>query len=75
MPDYRTLRYRVDDGLLLLTLARPEALNAFTVEMADELVDAYRTASQDDTVQAIVVTGEGKAFCAGMDLRQCLRSR
>lgn len=68
MPDYRTLRYRVDDGLLLLTLARPEALNAFTVEMADELADAYRTASQDDTVKAIVVTGEGKAFCAGMDL-------
>lgn len=65
---YNTLRYDVDDGLLLLRLNRPEQLNAFTVEMADELVDAYARASADDDVRAIVVTGEGKAFCAGMDL-------
>lgn len=66
--DYQTLDYRVDDGLLLLTLNRPDNLNAFTVEMADELVDAYARASNDDRVRAIVVTGAGKAFCAGMDL-------
>jgi len=66
---YATLRYEVEDeGLLVLTLDRPERLNAFTVEMADELVDAYGRASQYDTVRAIVVTGAGKAFCAGMDL-------
>jgi len=66
---YATLRYEMEDeGLLVLTLDRPERLNAFTVEMADELVDAYGRASQDDTVRAIVVTGAGKAFCAGMDL-------
>lgn len=65
---YQTLRYEVDDGLLLLTLNRPEQMNAFTVEMASELVDAYRRASDDDSVQVIVVTGTGKAFCAGMDL-------
>lgn len=65
---YNTLRYEVDDGLLLLRLHRPEKLNAFTVEMADELVDAYARASTDDAVRAIVVTGEGRAFCAGMDL-------
>lgn len=65
---YNTLRYEVDDGLLVLTLNRPDMLNAFTVEMANELVDAYTRASRDDAVKAIVVTGEGRAFCAGMDL-------
>lgn len=68
MTGYRTIGYEVDDGILLLSLARPEQLNAFTVEMADELEHAYRRASGDDDVGAIVVTGEGKAFCAGMDL-------
>ncbi|TCJ37008.1 crotonase/enoyl-CoA hydratase family protein [Parafrankia sp. BMG5.11] len=65
---YETIRYEVDDGLLLLTLDRPEAMNAFTVQMADELEHAYGRASDDDEVRAIVVTGAGKAFCAGMDL-------
>ena len=60
--NYNTIRYEIDDGLLRLTLNRPEQLNAFTVEMADELEDAYRRASTDDGVSAIVVTGEGKAF-------------
>jgi len=67
--DYSAIRYEVDaDGVLLLTLARPEKLNAFTVQMCEELVDAYGRASRDDAVRAIVVTGEGRAFCAGMDL-------
>jgi len=66
---YNTLSYAVgDDGVLLLTLNRPEQLNSFTVEMANELVDAFNRASDDDAVRAIVVTGAGKAFCAGMDL-------
>jgi len=67
--DYKALRYEVDaDGILTLTLSRPEKLNAFTVEMANELIAAYGRASDDDAVRAIVLTGEGKAFCAGMDL-------
>ena len=66
--DYQTLKYDIDDGLLLLTLNRPDQLNAFTVQMADELVAAYERASLDDAVRVIVVTGAGKAFCAGMDL-------
>jgi enoyl-CoA hydratase/carnithine racemase len=66
---YNTLIYDVQaPGVLLLTLNRPEQLNAFTVEMANELVDAFTRASDDDDVRAIVVTGAGKAFCAGMDL-------
>jgi enoyl-CoA hydratase/carnithine racemase len=65
---YNTLRYEVADNILTLTLDRPEQLNAFTVEMANELIDAFNRASDDDTVRAIVVTGAGRAFCAGMDL-------
>ncbi len=68
MTDYTTIRYEVDDGLLRLTLNRPDQMNAFTVEMANELEHAFRRANGDDAVRAIVVTGEGKAFCAGMDL-------
>ena len=65
---YATLDYTVDDGILTLTLDRPDELNAFTVEMAEELVAAFERASADDEVRAVVVTGRGRAFCAGMDL-------
>ncbi|ULQ47744.1 crotonase/enoyl-CoA hydratase family protein [Flagellatimonas centrodinii] len=65
---YNTLDYAVQDGILTLTLNRPEQMNAFTVEMANELVAAFTRASDDDAVRAIIVTGSGKAFCAGMDL-------
>jgi enoyl-CoA hydratase/carnithine racemase len=65
---YTTLDYHVERSILTLTLNRPDHLNAFTVEMADELEDAYLRASGDDAVRAIVVTGAGRAFCAGMDL-------
>ena len=65
---YNTLRYEVTDHILTLTLNRPDQLNAFTVEMAHELIAAFNRASEDDEVRAIVVTGEGRAFCAGMDL-------
>ncbi len=68
VPTYDTLDWSVADGILTLTLDRPEHLNAFTVTMAEELVDAYERASADDEVEAIVVTGRGRAFCAGMDL-------
>lgn len=68
-PDaYETLDYRVEDGVLTLTLDRPEQLNAFTVTMAEELVAAFARAGDDSDVAAVVVTGRGRAFCAGMDL-------
>jgi len=65
---YETLGWDIDDGMLMLTLNRPAKMNAFTVQMCDELADAYARASRDDAVKAIVVTGAGKVFCAGMDL-------
>jgi enoyl-CoA hydratase/carnithine racemase len=65
---YETLDYSVADGILTLTLNRPDQLNAFTVTMANELVDAFTRVNSDDDVRAVVVTGSGRAFCAGMDL-------
>jgi enoyl-CoA hydratase/carnithine racemase len=66
---YETLSWRLDgDGVALLTLDRPDALNSFTVTMARELERFFRTDAMDDAVRAVVVTGAGRAFCAGMDL-------
>lgn len=66
---YETLETALDaDGVLTLTLARPDQMNAFTVRMAEELIDFFTRVNADDAVRAIVVTGKGKAFCAGMDL-------
>lgn len=65
---FKTIRYEVSEQILTITLNRPDQLNSFTVEMAAELIAAFNRASDDDEVSAIVVTGAGKAFCAGMDL-------
>ena len=66
--DYQEIRYAVQDRVLTLTLHRPEKLNAFTARMLAELLDALERADADDEVRAIVVTGAGRAFCAGADL-------
>lgn len=66
---YQTLTFEVDDdGVALLTLHRPDALNAFDLQMARELEQVFLVDAQDDAVRAVVVTGSGRAFCAGMDL-------
>lgn len=64
-----TLRLLLDERILIVELHRPQALNAFTVQMADELVATFGKASDDAAVDAVVVTGSGRAFCAGMDLK------
>ncbi|MGZ4445477.1 MAG: crotonase/enoyl-CoA hydratase family protein [Nocardioides sp.] len=66
---YETLDWTVDeDGVATLTLSRPDALNAFNVTMARELEQVFLTDARADEVRAVVVTGAGRAFCAGMDL-------
>ena len=66
---FETLEVTVDDdGIATLLLNRPEAMNSFTVTMAVELERFFLDAARDDTIKAIVVTGSGRAFCAGMDL-------
>src|SRR5437763_3235857 len=68
MADYEQIRYDVHDHVLTITLHRPDKLNAFTPVMKRELVDALGEADADDDVRAVVVTGAGRAFCAGADL-------
>jgi enoyl-CoA hydratase/carnithine racemase len=65
---YQDIRYAVAERIATITLNRPEQLNAFTRVMRDELVDAFSTADADDEVRAVIVTGAGRAFCAGADL-------
>jgi enoyl-CoA hydratase/carnithine racemase len=66
--DYDEIGYEIDDGVLTLTLDRPERLNAFTGTMMRELVDAFDRSDADDSVRAVIVTGKGRGFCAGADL-------
>jgi enoyl-CoA hydratase/carnithine racemase len=65
---YETIRYAVDKGVATLTLNRPDKLNAFTPQMMSEIIKALDVADADDAVRAVIVTGEGRAFCAGADL-------
>jgi enoyl-CoA hydratase/carnithine racemase len=67
IPDFETLLYAVDDGVAVITLNRPDRLNAFTVQMRDELTTAFDRTDADAAVRAMVVTGAGRAFCAGAD--------
>lgn len=68
MSDYEQIRYDVDDGILTITLSRPDKLNAFTPLMMTELLAAFDAADADDDVRVVIMTGEGRAFCAGADL-------
>ena len=66
--DYSTILYDLEDSVLLITLNRPEILNAFNRDMMAEMIDALDKADADDNVRAIIVTGAGRGFCAGADL-------
>jgi enoyl-CoA hydratase/carnithine racemase len=65
---FRLIRYEVEDGVCTVTLDRPDRLNAVTTPMLDELGEAWDLADADDAVRAVIVTGAGRAFCAGADL-------
>lgn len=65
---YEHIKYELDGAVLIVTLNRPEKLNAYTAIMGAELSDAFQRADADDAVRAIIVTGEGRGFCAGADI-------
>lgn len=65
---YKEILVDVKDKILTLTLNRPEKLNAFTGVMMAEMIDVFTKVNNDDDVRAVVVTGSGRAFCAGADL-------
>jgi enoyl-CoA hydratase/carnithine racemase len=66
--DYSQILYSVDEHVATLTLNRPEKLNAFTVTMMREMIDAFGRVDADDDVRTVIVTGAGRGFCAGADL-------
>lgn len=65
---YEQILYNVKNRILTITLNRPDRLNAFTPRMREELIDAFDRSDADDDVRAIIITGAGRAFCAGADL-------
>lgn len=67
---FSTLQMTTEDGVLGITLNRPESYNAYNEVMSVELATAFKTAGRDDGIRAVVLTGAGKAFCSGQDLQE-----
>ncbi|MFO8009449.1 MAG: crotonase/enoyl-CoA hydratase family protein [Dehalococcoidia bacterium] len=65
--EYSHIDYRVSDRILTITLNRPERMNTFTPRLREEFIDALDAADADDDIRVVLVTGEGRAFCAGAD--------
>lgn len=66
--DYDDILFDLDDGIATITMNRPDKLNAYTADMGEEITHAFREAGRNPAVRAVVLTGAGKAFCAGVDL-------
>jgi enoyl-CoA hydratase/carnithine racemase len=65
---YESILFEQSEGVATITLNRPDKLNAYTPEMGNEVVAAFRAAREDDAVRVVVLTGAGRGFCAGVDL-------
>ncbi len=68
--DFEQIIAEVSDGVMTITLNRPDRLNAWTAKMADELIEAFDRADADDGVRAVIMTGAGRGYCAGADLEK-----
>ncbi len=68
MESYKTIHFTEDDSIGLITLNRPEKLNAFNAKMMAEMLDIFDLIDSKDSIKAVIITGEGRAFCAGADL-------
>jgi 2-(1,2-epoxy-1,2-dihydrophenyl)acetyl-CoA isomerase len=66
--EYHYIKVEVKDAVQVITLNRPDVLNSFHLPMARELQDALAVAAADDAIRAVLLTGEGRGFCAGQDL-------
>jgi 2-(1,2-epoxy-1,2-dihydrophenyl)acetyl-CoA isomerase len=67
-PTYETILYAVDDQIATIALNRPEKRNAYLPQMGEDVVAAFRAAREDEAVRAVILTGAGAGFCAGVDL-------
>lgn len=73
--DYQQIRYETRGAVALVTLARPDRMNAWTPRMAEEQAHAIRRANEDRAVGAVVMTGAGRGFCAGADMEETFQKR
>ncbi len=72
MSDYNTVTYELDGAVAVISIARPDAMNSFNEELRRELLAALQRAGADTAVRAVVLTGQGRSFCAGADLKEGL---
>jgi len=70
--EYKDIIYSVEDGLAVITLNRPKTLNAFTPDLIDEWADSITLSQEDPKVRVVMVTGAGRGFCSGMDLKEAM---
>jgi 2-(1,2-epoxy-1,2-dihydrophenyl)acetyl-CoA isomerase len=66
---YNTILFSVENGVCRIALNRPDVFNSFNEELSAEFIDALKKATKDEQVRTVVITGEGKAFCSGQDLK------
>jgi 2-(1,2-epoxy-1,2-dihydrophenyl)acetyl-CoA isomerase len=69
MPDFQTILTTLSNGVFTITLNRPEVYNAFNEQLTSDLIDAFKEAAKNDEIRVVVLTGAGKAFCSGQDLK------
>ena len=70
MTDYKTVKYSQDGAVSIITIHRPDAMNSFNTQLRADLLAAFERAAGDDTVRAVIFTGEGRSFSAGADLNE-----
>lgn len=68
--EYKSIQFSINDGVAVIKFTRPEVLNSFNVEMGVSVQEALRKCNEDELIRAVVITGEGRAFCAGQDLAE-----
>ena len=66
---YTTILYSVENGIGRITLNRPDVFNSFNEQLSADFIDALKKATKDEAVRTVIITGEGKAFCSGQDLK------
>ena len=72
MSDYNTVDYAQDGAVAIVSIARPDAMNSFNEELRRELLNTLQRATDDTSVRAVVLTGQGRSFCVGADLKEGL---
>ena len=72
---YETIKVETTESVMTIIMNRPERLNAWTYQMGDEMQTALNTGNSDDEIEAFVVTGEGRGFCAGADIKELFQAQ